>query len=133
MPDGVVVPGPLPCASTSSRCQPLSSPTLWAIRCEDRVRAAKATGLRNLPFHDFDANRVWLAVVALAMDLTVWMQTLALHDHQARRWEPKTLRLRLFSIPARLARHARRVHLRLSAHNPWTTLTINALTRLAAP
>ncbi|MGF6889661.1 hypothetical protein ABIA39_009128, partial [Nocardia sp. GAS34] len=100
---------------------------------EDRIRTAKDTGLRNLPFHSFDANRIWLAVVALALDLTAWMQALALQEHDARRWEPKTLRLRLFSIPARLARHARRVHLRLSAHNPWTGLAVTAFTRLAAP
>ncbi|WP_433599212.1 IS1380 family transposase [Nocardia sp. CA-135953] len=102
-------------------------------RCEDRVRAAKDTGLRNLPFHSFNANRIWLALVAPALDLTAWMQTLALHDHDARRWEPKTLRLRLFSLPARLARHARHVHLRLSAHNPWTSLAVDAFTHLAAP
>lgn len=102
-------------------------------RCEDRIRAAKDTGLRNLPFHGYNANRIWTAIVALAMDLTAWTQTLALHGHTARRWEPKTLRLRLFSIPARLARHARRVHLRLPAHNPWTGLALTAFTRLAAP
>lgn len=68
------------------------------------------------------------------MDLTAWTQTLAFtHEHPARRWEPKTLRLRLFSIPARLARHARRVHLRLSSHHPWTGLAVDAFTRLAAP
>jgi hypothetical protein len=99
-------------------------------RCEDRIRAAKDTGLRNLPFHSFDANRIWLALVALAMDLTAWMQMLAFTDHPARRWEPKTLRLRLFSIPARLARHARRIHLRLSAHHPWTSLALSAITHL---
>lgn len=27
-------------------------------RCEDRIRAAKDTGLRNLPFTSFDANRI---------------------------------------------------------------------------
>ncbi|MEV3964574.1 IS1380 family transposase [Nocardia sp. NPDC050193] len=102
-------------------------------RCEDRIRAAKDTGLRNLPFHNYNANRIWTAIVALAMDLTAWTQTLALHGHDARRWEPKTLRLRLFSIPARLARHARRVHLRLPTHNPWTGLALTAFTRLAAP
>ncbi|NKY51468.1 IS1380 family transposase [Nocardia vermiculata] len=102
-------------------------------RCEDRIKAAKDTGLRNLPFHGFDANRIWLALVALALDLTAWMQILALTDHPAQRWEPKTLRLRLFSLPARLARHARRVHLRLPAHNPWTRLAVNAFTRLAPP
>lgn len=102
-------------------------------RCEDRIRAAKDTGARNLPFHSFAANRIWVAIVALALDLTAWMQTLTLHDHPARRWEAKTLRLRLFSIPARLARHARRLHLRLPAHNPWTGLALTAFARLAAP
>ncbi len=102
-------------------------------RCEDRIRAAKDTGARNLPFHSFAANPIWVEIVALALDLTAWMQTLALHDHRARRWEAKTLRLRLFSIPARLARHARRLHLHPPAHNPWTDLTLTAFTRLAAP
>ncbi|MFE3280294.1 IS1380 family transposase [Nocardia sp. NPDC059239] len=99
-------------------------------RCEDRIRAAKDTGLRNLPFRGFDANRIWLAIVALALDLTAWLQTIALHDHRARRWEPKTIRLQLFSIPARLARHARRTHLRLSRHAPHTGLLVTALDRL---
>ncbi|SDJ25538.1 MULTISPECIES: IS1380 family transposase [Nocardiaceae] len=102
-------------------------------RCEDRIRAAKDTGLRNLPFHSYNANRIWTAIVALAMDLTAWTQILAFGPDSARRWEPKTLRLRLFSIPARLARHARRVHLRLPAHNPWTGLALTAFARLAAP
>lgn len=86
--------------------------------------------MTNLPYHRFNANRVWLALVALALDLTAWMQTLALTGHQARSWEPKTPRLRLFSIPARLARHARRTYLRLSAHNPWTDLAVTAWSRL---
>lgn len=99
-------------------------------RCEDRIRAAKDTGLRNLPFKSFDANRIWVAIVALALDLTAWCQTLALHDHPGRRWEPKTLRLQLFSIPARIARHARRIHLRLSRHHHGTSLLLAALDRL---
>ena len=70
-------------------------------RCEDRIRCAKDTGLTNLPLHDFAQNQIWCAIVALAGELTAWMQTLALHEHDARRWEPKRLRLRLFSIPAR--------------------------------
>lgn len=102
-------------------------------RCEDRIRAAKDTGARNLPFRGFAANRIWLALVTLAMDLIAWTQILALADHPARRWEPKTLRLRLFSIPARLVRHARRVHLRLSAHHPWAGLALTTFGRLTAP
>jgi hypothetical protein len=99
-------------------------------RTEDRIRCAKDTGLRNLPFKGFNANRIWIAIVALALDLTAWLQTLGLHDHPARRWEPKTLRLQLLSIPARIARHARRVHLRLSRHHRGTGLLLTALNRL---
>lgn len=101
-------------------------------RCEDRVRTAKDTGLANLPLHDFAQNQIWLAIVALAVELTAWMQLLALAEYPARRWEPKRLRLRLFSIAGRIARHARRTHLRLSAHAPWSALIAAALARLSA-
>lgn len=101
-------------------------------RCEDRIRVCKDTGLSNLPLHDFTRNQIWLAVVALAVELTAWTQLLALTDHPARRWEPKRLRLRLFSIAGRIARHARRTHLRLSTHTPWSDLLQTALARLAA-
>ncbi|OMH22956.1 IS1380 family transposase, partial [Tersicoccus phoenicis] len=65
-------------------------------RCEDRIRAAKDTGLQNLPLHAFDANNLWCHLVMLAAELTAWAQMLALHGHNARRWEPKRLRARLF-------------------------------------
>ena len=105
-------------------------------RAEDRIRAAKATGLSNLPLHGFAHNQIWVAIVALALELTAWMQMLALHDHPARRWEPKRLRLRLFTIAGRIAHHARRIHLRLAAHAPWANLALTAhqrLTTLPAP
>ncbi|MBU3065029.1 transposase [Nocardia sp. NEAU-G5] len=60
------------------------------------------------------------------------LQILALHDHHARRWKPKTLRLQLFSLPARITRHARRVHLRLSRTAPAVGLALTALDRLHA-
>lgn len=101
-------------------------------RCEDRIRVAKDTGLTNLPLHGFDQNRIWCAIVELACELTAWMQMLALTDHPARRWEPKRLRLRLFSAAARISRHARRTHLRLAAHSPWSDLLVTAVTRLDA-
>jgi hypothetical protein len=104
-------------------------------RAEDRIRNAKDSGLTNLPLHDFDQNQIWCAIVALAADLTAWMQTLALPGHQARRWEPKRLRLRLFSIPAWAARTGRRRLLHLAATAPFTALALqalDALTRLTA-
>jgi hypothetical protein len=99
-------------------------------RCEDRIRIAKDTGLANLPLHDFDQNRIWLAIVALAVELTAWLQMLAFADHPARRWEPKRLRLRLFSIAARIADHGRTRRLHLSHHAPWAALLITGLDRL---
>jgi Transposase DDE domain group 1 len=73
-------------------------------RCEDRIRVSKDTGLTNLPLQGFDRNRIWCAIVALAVEITAWMQMLALSGHQARCWEPKRLRLRLFTLPATIAR-----------------------------
>jgi len=101
-------------------------------RCEDRIRIAKDTGLTNLPLHDFDQNRIWLAVVALAVDLTAWWWMLALAGHPARRWEPKRLRLRLFSIAGRLADHGRTRRLHLAASAPWAWLLLAGLDRLRA-
>lgn len=99
-------------------------------RCEDRIRVSKDTGLRNLPLHGFDQNRIWLALASLAVELTAWMQMLALTGHQARRWEPKRLRLHLFSIPGRIARRARKTYLRLSRHAPFNDLILTARQRL---
>jgi hypothetical protein len=88
-------------------------------RAEDRIRNLKDTGLRNLPLHGFAQNRIWLEVIALAADLLVWTQTVAFHDHPARRWEPKRLRLRLFAVAGRIIRSARRRRLRLPRGWPW--------------
>ena len=99
-------------------------------RAEDRIRAAKDTGLTNLPLHDFDQNQIWCAIVALACELTAWMQTLALPGHQARRWEPKRLRTRLFTVPATLARTGRRRLLHLADHHPWAAIVHDAARRL---
>ena len=101
-------------------------------RAEDRIRCAKDTGLTNLPLHDFNQNQIWCAIVALACDLTAWMQTLALPGHQARRWEPKRLRTRLFTVPATLARTGRRRLLHLADHHPWAAVVHAAAARLRA-
>ena len=100
-------------------------------RCEDRIRTAKDTGLTNFPLHGFDQNRIWLAIVQLAMDLMAWTQMLGFTDHEARKWEPKRIRLRVFSIAGRLARHARKTRLRRSGA-PWSGLITAALARLEA-
>jgi Transposase DDE domain group 1 len=101
-------------------------------RCEDRIRNAKDTGLTNLPLHDFTQNQIWCAIVALACEITAWMQMLALAGQAARRWEPKRLRLRLFSIAGRITVTARTATLHLSAHAPWANLAVTAVNQLRA-
>jgi Transposase DDE domain group 1 len=92
-------------------------------RAEDRIRNLKDTGLRNLPFHGYAQNQIWLEIVALAADLLTWTQTLAFDQQEpARRWEPKRLRLRLLAIAGRIVRSGRRHRLRLPHGWPWNHL-----------
>ena len=99
-------------------------------RCEDRIRIAKDTGLANLPLHGFDQNRIWCQIVALASELQAWSAMLALAGHEARRWEPKRLRYRLYTIPATLARRARRTVVHFSDRSRWAELIIDSISRL---
>jgi hypothetical protein len=91
-------------------------------RAEDRIRNLKDTGLRNLPFQGFAQNQIWLEIIALAADLLAWTQTLAWHNHPARRWEPKRLRFRLLGVAGRIIRSGRRQRLRLPRGWPWNNL-----------
>ena len=100
-------------------------------RVEDRIRSAKASGLRNLPFDRWRRNAVWLELVLMACDLTCWAQTLLLSG-ELRVAEPKTLRYRLWHVAARVVRHARRVIVRLQRTWPWVTALAAAFTRLRA-
>jgi hypothetical protein len=92
-------------------------------RAEDRIRGLKDTGLRNLPFHGYAQNQIWLEIVALAADLLTWTQTLAFTPQEpARRWEPKKLRFRILAVAGRIIRTGRRQRLRLPRDWPWTNL-----------
>ena len=100
-------------------------------RCEDRIRNAKDTGLRNLPLHGFAQNQLWCELVAMASELLAWTAMLAL-EGPARAWEPKRLRLRLFSAAGRLVRGGRRTRLRLATTWPWAGQLTAAITRMQA-
>lgn len=120
-------PTPSAGSSPTSNCA-----TAAGARCKDRIRCAKDTGLTNLPLHDFAQNQLWCAVIAIACELTAWMQLLALHGHDARRWEPKRLRLRLLCAAGRLTVSGCRVVLHLARAGRWTALLLHAITRLRA-
>lgn len=98
-------------------------------RADDGIRAAPDTGLRNLPLHDAAQNQVWLEIVQLALDPLAWMPMIALAG-PARLWEPKRLRLRLFSAAAQPVTTGRRRWLRLARHWPWTQTITTASERL---
>jgi hypothetical protein len=122
------------CFATSTRGGQLADLELRhrrRARCEDRIRAAKDTGLRNLPLHGYAQNQIWCEIVTLACELLAWMQLLALTG-PARRWEPKRLRLRLFAVAGRIVRGGRRLRLRLNASWPWASQVTAALGRLHA-
>ncbi len=98
---------------------------------EDHIRNDKDTGLRNMPFRDFEHNRVWLAITRIAHDLIVWTQRLLLTGQLARA-EPKRLRYRLLHVAARLAFHARKATLRIHHAWPWAQALVDAFSRARA-
>jgi hypothetical protein len=100
-------------------------------RVEDRIKDGKDTGLADLPYPDLASNRIWLAVIACAQLLLAHTARLALTGPW-RVASPKTLRLRLFATAGRLARTGRRTRLDYPDTWPWTTVIIDALTRLTA-
>ena len=102
---------------------------------ENRIRAAKDTGLRNLPCNDVVCNDAWLQLVLIAQDLIAWTQALCF-DGALKIAEPKRLRHRVFHaaatsrshrrpsdrpVPTHLAlghRHRHRVHTPTSSRSP---------------
>jgi hypothetical protein len=98
---------------------------------ETQIRNDKDTGLRNMPFREFEHNRVWLALVGIAHDLLAWTQRLLL-DGELARAEPKRLRYRLLHVAARLAFHARKATLRIDAAWRWADPLVTAFTRARA-
>ncbi|WP_327690016.1 IS1380 family transposase [Streptomyces tubercidicus] len=121
------------CFATNTPHRPIAALELrhrLRARAEDRIRAARATGLRNLPLHTTAQNKVWLEIVQIALDLLAWMPMLALTG-KARLWEPRRLRFRLFSVAAQLVTTGRRRILRLGQHWPWTGEITAAIERLA--
>jgi hypothetical protein len=62
---------------------------------------------------------------------SAWTQMLALAG-AARRWEPKRLRLRIFSVAGCLASSGRRLRLRLAQRWPWAAAVTAAAARLQA-
>ena len=90
---------------------------------EERIKDAKlGVSLRRLPLSDLDANRVWLACSAQALNLLALLNDLMFGPeppgHLPRRRQAKFVRRMLLCVPARVIHHARQIILRLPAGLP---------------
>jgi hypothetical protein len=102
-------------------------------RVEDRIRQAKATGLRNLPFNAFDANAAWLEIILAATDLVAWTKLIGFTDQpELARCEIQAFRYRVLHVAARLTRGARQLRLRIDATWRWAQAIATAWTRIRA-
>jgi hypothetical protein len=98
-------------------------------RVEDDVRTTQDTGLDRLPSKSWQVNKSWCAAVSIAVDLITWMRLYALTG-QLSKAEPKTLRYRIFGVPARLVRARRYRWLRLPRTWPWSADLAHAIDRI---
>lgn len=102
-------------------------------RVEDRIREAKASGLRNLPCRGFAANAAWLQAVLVAVDLVCWTKLVCFADDPTlARCEITAFRYRVLHVAARLARRGRDLHLRIDKTWQWAKAIVTAFTRLRA-
>jgi hypothetical protein len=100
-------------------------------RIEDRIRQAKAAGLRRLPCKGVAENHAWLECVLAAADLVCWSKLLCFADEPAlARCEIATYRYRILHIAARTTRSARTTYLRLDKTWAWAKQLALAFTRL---
>ena len=100
-------------------------------RVEDRIRCAKATGLRHLPSRNYQASTAWCQAASTACDLLAWLRLLAL-DGDLAKAEPKTLRYKILHAAGRIVKGQRRRYLRIPAAWPWARDITDAFTRIMA-
>ena len=84
---------------------------------EQVIADLKGSALAHLPSGRFGANGAWLALAAIAFNLTRAAGTLASTFHA--RATTATIRAHLVGVPARIARPARRPVLHLPRDWPW--------------
>jgi hypothetical protein len=83
-------------------------------RVEDRIREAKAAGLRNLPCRGFAENTAWLETVLTANDLVCWTKLLGFaHTPTLAHAEIGTFRNLVLHVAARITRGSRQIRLRI--------------------
>ncbi len=83
-------------------------------RVEDRIREAKAAGLRNFPCHGWEENVAWLETLLTATDLVCWAKILGFTDTPLlAHAEIATFRNRVLHVAARITHGARQTRVRI--------------------
>jgi len=102
-------------------------------RVEDRIRQAKAAGLRNFPCRGQEENSAWLEAVLAAADLVCWAKLICFtHVPSLARCEIAAFRYRVLHVAAQLTRSARRACLRIDRTWRWATQIAEGFHRLRA-
>ena len=98
---------------------------------ENAIRDLKyGVGLNHLPSGRFGANGAWLALNAIAHNLSRWFGRIGCGDTTFT--ATQTLRQRYFSTPANLTHSARRGALNFPRRWPWAAEFLVALDKLRA-
>ena len=84
---------------------------------EQVIADLKGSALAHLPSGKFTANAAWLVCAAIAFNLTRTLGVIA--GGQFAKATTATIRTRIINLPARIARSARRLHLRLPRDWTW--------------
>jgi hypothetical protein len=98
---------------------------------EKVIAELKDGPLAHLPSGRINANAAWLVLAAISFNLTRAAGTLASRFHA--RATTATIRAHLITVPARIARSARRLRLHLPARWPWETAWHALFTAAAGP
>jgi hypothetical protein len=102
-------------------------------RVEDRIRQAKAAGLRNLPCKEAAENHAWVECVLAAADLVAWSKLICFADDPVlAHCEIAAFRYRILHMAARLTRGGHAVHMRLDRTWNWAKQLALGFTRLRA-
>jgi hypothetical protein len=97
---------------------------------EQSICELKSAGLAHAPSGRFFANSAWLGLAVMAHNLARAVG--ALSGIELTRATVSSLRRKLFTVPGRLVRSARRLHLRLPRDWPWAAAFLTALERIIA-
>ncbi len=102
-------------------------------RVEDRIRQAKAAGLKNLPCAEAEENDAWIECVLAAADLVCWSKLICFADDaDLARCEIASFRYKVLHMAARITRSGRVLRLRLDRSWFWAKALALGFERLRA-